>query len=165
MVNKNDIIEVLKKVPDPEMPISIFDLGLVEKVDLTDSEVHVTLLPTFIGCIALPAIAEDIKQKVGVMQGVESVDVTFINDPPWNTDRITEDGRASLASYGIAVPEGTSCACSGTTDEVELRTSAIPCPWCQSRETTMTSPFGPTRCKSIHFCNACRQPFEKMKKI
>ena len=164
-MNKNDIIQILKTVPDPEMPINIFDLGLIENVELTDSGVRVMLLPTFVGCLALPAIAQDIKQKVGNMRGVDCVEVEFILDPPWNTKRITEDGRASLASHGIAVPDGASSACSGTTHEVELRTSAIPCPWCQSRETTMTSPFGPTRCKSIHFCNDCRQPFERMKRV
>jgi ring-1,2-phenylacetyl-CoA epoxidase subunit PaaD len=165
MVIKNEIIDVLKTIPDPEMPISIFDLGLIDGVELHDADVQVSLLPTFIGCLALPSIAKEIKEKVGVMQGVQSVEVVFINDPPWNTDRITDDGRASLAAHGIAVPDGTSCGCISTQDEYEFRTSAIPCPWCQSSETTMTSPFGPTRCKSIHFCNACRQPFERMKKV
>ena len=165
MVNKNDIIEVLKTIPDPEMPISIFDLGLIENIELDESVVNISLLPTFVGCIALPAIADNIKQKVGDMQGVGSVEVIFINDPPWNIDRITNEGRASLASHGIAVPDGTSCGCGGSMKKVELRTSAIPCPWCKSSETTMTSPFGPTRCRSIHFCNECRQPFERMKKV
>jgi ring-1,2-phenylacetyl-CoA epoxidase subunit PaaD len=166
MVAKSDIFEVLQTIPDPEMPISITDLGLIESVQITDANVHVGLLPTFIGCFALPAIAEEIKQKVGQIDGVEDVTVDLINDPPWSTDRITDGGRASLAEHGISVPEGASPCCSSTkTEHVELTTSAIPCPWCNSRETTLTSPFGPTRCKTIHFCNACRQPFERMKKL
>ncbi len=166
MVNTNTIHEVLKTIPDPEMPISITDLGLIENIELQETSVKILLLPTFIGCFALPAIAAEIKQKVGELEGVDSVEVDFVNDPPWNTDRITDDGRASLASHGISVPDGSSPCCStGESDTVELRTSAIPCPWCNSSETTLTSPFGPTRCKSIHFCNACRQPFERMKKV
>ncbi|MDG1137856.1 MAG: phenylacetate-CoA oxygenase subunit PaaJ [Phycisphaerales bacterium] len=166
MVAKSDIFTVLQTIPDPEMPISITDLGLIERVNITDSKVYVELLPTFIGCFALPAIAKEIKQKLGEVEGVDEVTVELINDPPWSTDRITDAGRASLAKHGISVPDGSSPCCSGTkTDTVELRTSAIPCPWCNSRETTLTSPFGPTRCKTIHFCNACRQPFERMKKL
>ena len=166
MVAKVDIFNVLQTIPDPEMPISITDLGLIESVSVTESNVHVELLPTFIGCFALPAIAEEIKQKVGGIEGVEGVTVGFINDPPWSTDRITDAGRASLAEHGISVPDGSSPCCGGNNPEmVELRTSALSCPWCDSRDTTLTSPFGPTRCKTIHFCNACRQPFERMKKL
>ncbi|MBC8201877.1 MAG: phenylacetate-CoA oxygenase subunit PaaJ [Planctomycetes bacterium] len=166
MVAKVDIYSVLQTIPDPEMPISITDLGLIESVNITDTKVHVELLPTFIGCFALPAIAEEIRQKVSGIEGVEIVKVELINDPPWSTDRITDAGRASLAEHGISVPDGSSPCCSASaTEQVEFRTSAIPCPWCNSRETTLTSPFGPTRCKTIHFCNACRQPFERMKKL
>jgi ring-1,2-phenylacetyl-CoA epoxidase subunit PaaD len=165
MIATSDIFDVLKTIPDPEMPISITDLGLIEDIEVCESSVRIQLLPTFIGCFALPAIAEDIKSKVIALDGVDSVEVDFIHEPPWSTDRISDEGRASLAEHGISVPEGASPCCSGESKQVELLTSAIPCPWCNSRETKLTSPFGPTRCKSIHFCNACRQPFERMKKI
>jgi ring-1,2-phenylacetyl-CoA epoxidase subunit PaaD len=124
------------------------------------------LLPTFIGCFALPAIAAEIKQKLCEISGVETVEVEFIHEPAWSTDRISEAGRASLAEHGIAVPEiGSPCTSHNEIGTVELRTSAIPCPWCNSHKTTLKSPFGPTRCKSIYFCDDCRQPFERMKKI
>jgi ring-1,2-phenylacetyl-CoA epoxidase subunit PaaD len=165
MVANKEILDVLKTIPDPEMPISITDLGLIEDIKISETSVRIKLLPTFIGCFALPAIAEEIKQKVIQLKGVDCVEVDFIHEPPWSTDRITDDGRASLAEHGISVPDGSSPCCSSKNEPIELRTSAIPCPWCNSRETTLTSPFGPTRCKSIHFCNACRQPFERMKKI
>jgi ring-1,2-phenylacetyl-CoA epoxidase subunit PaaD len=166
MVNKETIFQVLGTIPDPEMPISITDLGLIEHVHIDDTTIQVTVLPTFIGCFALPVIAKEIEQKLSELAGVSSVEVNFINDPPWSTDRISEAGKASLAEHGISVPEGSSpCHSSTEQSDVEIRTSAIPCPWCQSRKTTLTSPFGPTRCKSIYFCNACRQPFERMKKV
>ena len=166
MVNNDEIFKVLGTIPDPEMPISITDLGLIEQVSIVDTTIQVTVLPTFIGCFALPVIAEEIEQKLSALEGVTSVEVNFTNDPPWSTDRISDAGIASLAEHGIAVPDdGAICSDEYSVGEVELRTSAIPCPWCDSRETTLTSPFGPTRCKSIHFCNACRQPFERMKKV
>ena len=166
MVATPEIFDVLQTIPDPEMPISITDLGLIEGVEISDSAVHIKLLPTFIGCFALPAIAEEIKQKLGEISGVECVEVEFIHEPPWSTDRITDAGRASLAEHGIAVPEsGSPCTSHHEIETVELTTPAIPCPWCNSHKTTLKSPFGPTRCKSIYFCNHCRQPFERMKKV
>ncbi|MBC8202913.1 MAG: phenylacetate-CoA oxygenase subunit PaaJ [Planctomycetes bacterium] len=166
MVDTKDIFTVLHTIPDPEMPISITDLGLIEQVEVSDSTAQIKLLPTFIGCFALPAIAEEIKQKVSRITGIENVEVELINDPPWTTDRISDAGRASLAEHGISVPEnGSPCTAHNEPKTIELTTSAIPCPWCNSNETALTSPFGPTRCKSIHFCNACRQPFERMKKV
>lgn len=166
MVSNSEILEVLHTIPDPEMPISITDLGLIEDVKVTGTTVRITVLPTFIGCFALPVIADEIKNKLEQLGDVEGVEVDFVHDPPWSTDRITEGGKASLAEHGIAVPEGAaSICCNEDSNTVELRMSAIPCPWCDSRETTLTSPFGPTRCKSIHFCNECRQPFERMKKV
>ena len=148
MVNQSCILEVLSTIPDPEMPISITDLGLIEEINIEESKVHIKLLPTFVGCFALPVIADNIKQKVGVIEGVEHVEVELINDPPWTTDRITDQGRDSLAKHGISVPEGGSPCCNSVTDTIEIRTSAIPCPWCNSTETKLTSPFGPTRCKA-----------------
>jgi ring-1,2-phenylacetyl-CoA epoxidase subunit PaaD len=165
MVMTHDIFDVLQSIPDPEMPISILDLGLIEEVEILHTSVRITVLPTFVGCIALPMIAEEIKTKVGELENVETVEVDFIHDPPWSTDRITEKGKSDLASYGITVPDGASSVCTTHAIGVELKTSAISCPWCDSRDTTLTSPFGPTRCRSIHFCSACRQPFERMKKV
>ena len=165
MVIKRDILDILETIPDPEMPISILDLGLIEEVEIQDSSVHVTVLPTFVGCIALPVIADEIKLKVGELEDVEAVEVQFIYDPPWSTDRITTKGKTDLATHGITVPDGTTCGCTSHAIGVDLRITAIACPWCESNETTLTSPFGPTRCRSIHFCNSCRQPFERMKKV
>ena len=166
MVNKQEILDVLGTIPDPEMPISITDLGLIEDIAIEGDAVHITVLPTFIGCFALPVIAENIETKLSELNKVESVEVSFTNDPPWSIDRITDAGRASLAEHGISVPEhGSICHSETSSPPVELRISAVLCPWCKSTETALTSPFGPTRCKSIHFCNACRQPFERMKKV
>ena len=165
MVTTRDINGVLERIPDPEMPISILDLGLIESVEIQDASVHVTVLPTFVGCIALPVIADEIKSRVGELENVDSVEVQFINDPPWSTDRISDKGKSELATHGITVPDGASCGCTSHAIGIEVQISAIPCPWCESRDTTLTSPFGPTRCRSIHFCNACRQPFERMKKV
>lgn len=165
MVNEQDISAVLQSILDPELPISIVDLGLIENVEFSNGLVQIDLLPTFIGCLALPAIAKEIETQLIALDGIQKVEVTFINDPPWHTHRISQQGKKDLASHGIAVPDGGGCCNQTTPTTVELSTSIIPCPWCDSQDTKITSSFGPTRCRSIHFCNACRQPFERMKKI
>lgn len=165
MVIEREIFDVLKTIPDPEMPISILDLGLIEEVEIQDTTVHVTVLPTFIGCIALPMISDEIKLKVGKLKDVDTVEVQFINDPPWSTNRITNKGKTDLARHGITVQNNSTGCCTSHSIGVDLKISAIACPWCESNETTLTSPFGPTRCRSIHFCNSCRQPFERMKQV
>ena len=167
------ILEVLRTIPDPEMPISIVDLGLIEEVAIEDGTVRIDVLPTFVGCPALPMIADDITKKIGALDGVDDVDVHFKFDPPWTVDRITEEGRASLKTHGVTVPPPGSGATKldvpghqpGAPGYVEFRTSAIPCPFCDSNETRLDSAFGPTRCRMIYYCDACKNTFEHMKKL
>ena len=78
MVSKQAILEILLTIPDPEMPISIVDLGIVESVDVQESNVKVELLPTFVGCLALPAIAEEVKKKVSEINGINHVTVDSV---------------------------------------------------------------------------------------
>ena len=168
MVNQPDMLAsidaTLAEIPDPELPCSIIDLGLVEQVDIdADGHVHIVLLPTFTGCPALDMIADNVTREVTAIDGVASCRVKWVFDPPWSPDRINERGRASLKEHGVSVP-----TCGGGTpgpQEVQLRTSAVPCPWCDSRETRLESPFGPTRCRSIHYCDTCQNTFEDMKQL
>ena len=121
MVATTEIFEILQTIPDPEMPISITDLGLIEDVEVCKTTIRIKLLPTFIGCFALPAIAKEIKQKLIEISGIDCVEVEFVHDPPWSTNRITDAGRASLAEHGIAVPDdGSPCPSHNKTELVEL---------------------------------------------
>jgi ring-1,2-phenylacetyl-CoA epoxidase subunit PaaD len=160
----DDVMEVLREIPDPEMPISIVDLGLIEHVKVepgtAGARVDITVLPTFVGCPALPVIERDIIDRVAAMEGVGAVGVVFVNDPPWTVDRISPDGRAALREHGVTVPKRGAA-----TEITALRTSAVPCPFCASRATRLDSPFGPTRCRMIYYCEACRNTFEHMKRV
>jgi ring-1,2-phenylacetyl-CoA epoxidase subunit PaaD len=175
-------MNVLREIPDPEMPISIVDLGLVEDVrlggvgcDATSQmgpPVEIVLLPTFIGCPALDMIAGDVKSKVGDVAGIGNVAVKWVFDPPWSVDRITAAGRESLRAHGVTVPErGSSLPVGGHMMGrnghaiVKLHTSAVACPFCASRSTTLESPFGPTRCRTIHYCEKCKNSFEHLKRV
>ena len=162
MVTRDDILDVLRTIDDPEMPISIVDLGIVEEVRIAADPadpVEIVILPTFVGCPALPMIEQDITRKVGRLDGVENVRVRFVFDPPWSVDRITAQGRKSLEEIGVTVP---SVARSPELVQINL---PVACPFCKATDTRVTSPYGPTRCRMIYYCNACKNSFEHMKRV
>ena len=80
-------------------------------------------------------------------------------DVAWSSNLVTDEGRRRLLEHGLAPPpkfEGV----------LELSVlSDIACPFCGSRETTLQSPFGPTLCRTIHYCRSCSQAFEGFKPI
>jgi ring-1,2-phenylacetyl-CoA epoxidase subunit PaaD len=78
----------------------------------------------------------------------------------WSSDRITDDGRRKLRSAGFAPPSGRAPA-----TLLQIQTSAYPCPYCGSTNTRLDNLFGPTPCRSIRYCNGCRQPFEQFKTV
>ena len=141
--------EVLATIPDPELPVlSIADLGMIHRVDVDAEAIRVTILPTFIGCPALEVIRASIEEALATFNRPVMVLTSF--EPPWTSDRITPDGRASLAAAGIAPPD----------DPADIR-----CPYCASAQIVMDSVFGPTQCRSLFYCRGCRQPFEGLKRV
>jgi ring-1,2-phenylacetyl-CoA epoxidase subunit PaaD len=168
MIDRESIARVLHSIPDPEMPIGIVDLGLVESVRTLNGTVEIDLLPTFIGCPALDMIAGDVRAKLSALPGVTDVRVNWLFDPPWSVDRITPAGRESLREHGVTVPDRgqrLAVAAHQSMQTVALRTSAEPCPYSGSRSTYLDSPYGPTRCRTIYYCDACRNSFEHLKRI
>ncbi len=155
MVTLSDIEAALDRVPDPELPVSIVELGMVLSAALDESVATVHLLPTYTGCPALPMIESDVVEQITAIEGVDRCDIVWAYEPAWTPKRISPTGVDKLKQHGV-----TAC-CGNST--VPLRTSAIPCPYCGSANTRLDSVFGPTRCRSIHFCDACRNQFEHMK--
>lgn len=148
-------------VHDPEIPpVRIVDLGLVERVEVTDKAVEVDLLPTFLGCPALDVIRAEAEAAVRAVAGDREVRVRFAHAPPWTSDRITERGRAAMRSYGLAPPEGSQGRAFVPLAAPGGSAPGAACPFCGSRDTVLESAFGPTLCRSVHFCRACRNPFE-----
>lgn len=157
---KADITALLEEVKDPEIPtISIVDLGIVTGIDRTgDGRVKVTLTPTFSGCPALKYMENLVAEKLsGAGYANPLVETSF--ETQWTTNRISEKGLAALHKHGLAPPprhEGY----------IELDVlSDTPCPLCGSRNTTLKSPFGPTLCRSLHYCNQCKNAFEAFKPV
>jgi ring-1,2-phenylacetyl-CoA epoxidase subunit PaaD len=158
--------EALAEVHDPEIPpCSITDLGIVEGIQVTNDNVEVELLPTFAGCPALDVIRDDAEAAVRTAVPGRQVSVRFVYSKPWTSDRITSHGRQALREYGVTPPGDDRL---GGVVMIPLavlqRTSAsAQCPFCGSEDTEMESAFGPTLCRSTHFCRSCRNPFEAFK--
>ncbi len=146
-----DVRAVLAEVPDPELPVlSVVDLGIVHRVAVTSDSIDVAILPTFVGCPALDVIRATIAGALEARFG-RPVRVAATFEVPWTSDRISEAGRAALAKVGIAPPAA---------DAADVR-----CPFCTSPDVAMDSAFGPTQCRSLFYCRACRQPFEALKSV
>jgi metal-sulfur cluster biosynthetic enzyme len=92
----------LCEVADPELPISLVDLGLICAVRRVDSHVDVDLTFTASACPCMEFIVEDVRERVLREPGVRTAKVTDVWDPPWTTDRMTAHGRALLRSFGVA---------------------------------------------------------------
>jgi ring-1,2-phenylacetyl-CoA epoxidase subunit PaaD len=154
---KETIMDALGLVKDPEIAsVSILDLGMVHKVEVSEGDVKVFVLPTFSGCPALHIIEKNIKNAVEQVNGVISAEVEFIFTPPWTTDRITSEGRERLKEFGISPPPA---------NHVMGEPWEIDCPYCGSAYVTMENIFGPTACRSILYCKSCKNPFEAMKPV
>jgi ring-1,2-phenylacetyl-CoA epoxidase subunit PaaD len=148
----------LERIPDPEMPaVTLGDLGMVIDVRVDCRRVEADLLPTYSGCPATDMIREDARAAVLEMDGVDEVEVRLRSDLVWTPDRITAAGREKLRAFGIAPPG------SGHGGPILLGIGRVTCPLCGSRDTVADSPFGPTPCRSTHYCAACRNPFEAIK--
>ena len=153
--------EALAGVPDPEIPvISIIDLGVVRDVAVEDGQVRVELTPTFLGCPALDAIRSQVAEAVRGVGG--EPDVVVATDAAWTTDRITPAGREKLRAAGFAPPAPRPA---GRIGLVQLECGPFRCPYCGSTDTRLENIFGPTPCRSIRYCGACRQPFEQFKTL
>jgi len=155
------VIDLLQSVVDPEIPaISIVDLGIIRAVTLVDGELGVELLPTFIGCPALELIQATVRERLAPLAadpaaGIGRVTVSISYAEAWTAARISARGRAALVASGFAPPDGGP--------QLVALSRPASCPFCGSRRTVLENAFGPTRCRSIHYCTSCRQPFEQFK--
>ena len=95
-LNKDKVIDALKEVFDPEIPVNIVDLGLIYDVDINGSEVDVKMTLTAAGCGMGPYIAQQAEWAISELEDVEDVNVDIVFDPPWDPERNTEDGKKLL---------------------------------------------------------------------
>ncbi|MSQ13205.1 MAG: DUF59 domain-containing protein [Dehalococcoidia bacterium] len=96
-VSKDQVIEALREVYDPEIPVNVYDLGLVYEITVSeDSKVYVQMTLTAPGCGMGPYIAQQAEWRIAELDGVEDVEVEMVTEPPWTPDNITPAGKELL---------------------------------------------------------------------
>jgi len=152
---------LLDAVCDPEIPVlSVWDIGILQDIELVDGEYHIIITPTYSGCPAVDAIKEDIAIELE-NNNIHNFQVKTRLSPAWTTDSMTPEGNDKLREYGIAppvdVPNGCALHVTPTTN--------VLCPHCRSRNTQIISEFGSTACKALFKCDDCLEPFDFFKCI
>lgn len=102
VITKESVIGVLQSIFDPEIPLNIWDLGLIYELTQTNHNVQIKMTLTALGCPVGPQIAGEIENKLQSI-GVEDVTVDFVWSPPWTPERLTPDGKEQLQMLGFPV--------------------------------------------------------------
>lgn len=160
IITEQDIWKALEVVKDPEIPtLSMVDMGIITKVEVRDDHsVLVEMTPTFTGCPALKMMEQMVADRLKEI-GVENAEVITTFDKPWDSNKLTARGLMCLKKHGLAPPPKHN---GEITDEL---LEHVECPFCGSKNTVTKSPFGPTLCRSLHYCNNCLQAFEQFKPV
>ncbi len=95
------LVDCLREVLDPEIPISLVDLGLIYGARMEGSVAHVELTYTATACPCMEFIREDVSDRLLQETWVDRVEIHEVWDPPWSTERITAEGRATLKRLGV----------------------------------------------------------------
>lgn len=90
-------VEMLKTVFDPEIPVNVYDLGLIYKIEVTDDfHINVDMTLTAPNCPAADFIIEDIQQKLDSIHGVKQTNINLVFEPEWNKDMMSEEAKLDL---------------------------------------------------------------------
>jgi len=101
---RDAVLESLKSVRDPEIPVNVVDLGLIYEVRVADDgAVDVDMTLTSMGCPVQDMIQSDAELAVMRVDGVSRVNVEFVWSPPWGMDKVTDDGRKQLRMFGFSL--------------------------------------------------------------
>jgi metal-sulfur cluster biosynthetic enzyme len=96
VASRNDVLEALRQVEDPELGMDVVDLGLVYEVEVEGPKAKIIYSLTSMGCPAGPLIAQDMDRAALEVPGVEEVDLELTFDPPWTPERMSDDAKFIL---------------------------------------------------------------------
>lgn len=167
MLNNNTVITidqiwgVLDQIKDPEIPVvSLVELGIARDVQIVNGKVTVTITPTFAGCPAMHYMREQIIEQLNAI-GLEQIEVRTLINPPWTSEWLSDATRSKLKAFGLTPPPHLNRQADL---EIALM-EAVTCPFCGSNNTSLENAFGPTLCRSMHYCLNCHQTFERFKPV
>jgi len=180
--------QLLESLTDPEIPVvTLRELGILRDVRTSllldgTEQLEVIITPTYSGCPAMGQIEDDVHNLLQA-HGLKGKVKTQLA-PAWTTDWITPEAKEKLRAYGIAPPhsgadhdcqiQGANVNASGASSIIQFAARsasnpgrhellAVPCPQCNSNNTTETSHFGSTACKALYRCLDCMEPFDYFK--
>ncbi len=143
------IWELLKQVPDPEIPtINLVELGVVRNVEVVEGNIKVIITPTYTGCPAKQLFVDLIREQLAA-SGYHDVEIETQLYPVWTTDWLSEETKTKLLQTGISPPVADN--------------KPVVCPHCGSKQTKVISRFGATPCQALYTCNSCLEPFSYFK--
>lgn len=96
MIEKEKVIEKLKEILDPELHISVWDLGLIYKIDIKDDIVYIDMTLTTPGCPLMTTLPLYVKQELSKLEGVRDADVKLVWEPKWTPERLTDEAKKKL---------------------------------------------------------------------
>jgi len=160
IITISKVMAWLQEVKDPEIPvISLIDLGVITHVNVdSNQKVQVEMTPTFVGCPAMDYMVNDVKETLE-KNGITKHEVNVSFKQHWSSNNITEIGRKALKTFGLAPPPKYDLVV-----DIDIL-EQTPCPFCDSTDTELKTPFGPTLCRAMHYCNHCKQAFEQFKPV
>ena len=100
---EREVWDALYAVEDPEMPISIVDLGLIYGVTVEDGHATVRFTLTYTGCPAREMLLDDVETAAASIEGIDAAEVRLVWNPPWSVEMVTEAGKESLREFGLSV--------------------------------------------------------------
>ncbi|MGH7910492.1 MAG: metal-sulfur cluster assembly factor [Candidatus Dormibacteraceae bacterium] len=95
-VDEVQVLEALREVFDPEIPVNVVDLGLIYEVNFAPRRIDVKMTLTAIGCPMAPEVMNDVRDRLMLLEGVDDAGVEIVYDPPWTPERMSEDARWEL---------------------------------------------------------------------
>ena len=140
-----EVRAALAEVEDPEVPVTLADLGVLRSVEITDERVVVHLAPTRLGCPGRAEMTRRVEEAVRGARPEAVVDVEW-DMVAWRPDQITSRGADVLAEWGYALLAG-----------------GLRCPYCRSEDTRSEGEFGGAVCKRPFTCRACGSTFDVLR--
>lgn len=141
----------LDTVCDPELPgVTLWDLGVLQDILVTDSCIEVAITLTYSGCPAVHTMKDDIKACLSEVQPDHDIVVKVLLSPAWSTDMMSPEAKNQLNGINIAAPDDND---------------VVQCPLCGSHNTLLLSQFGSTACKALYRCNNCLETFDYFKSL
>jgi len=94
---KSKVIEEIKKIYDPEIPVNIYELGLIYKIDVDEkNNVNIDMTLTSPNCPVAESLPNDVKNNIKKVEGVSDVNLNLVWEPPWDKDKMTEAAKLEL---------------------------------------------------------------------